>query len=188
MGARDTRMVVEFPKKMEEMKVREEQLDKREEKIRQREKSLALQARVMKAKIQAFNTGVAKTIKKSINNAPTKADSWNQKSKVRIDDEVTGFENMLTTINDKFSTGHGAKVADRIADNVKTGMNEIKEITKGMDKAATRAAEKGTENAKLTKEDEDPKGTEAVDAVRGGVSTDGTLETGKVTHDADTRP
>lgn len=201
--ARDTELVVNFPRHMEELKVRTETLDKREEEIATREKHLALQAKIMKAKIQAFNAGVAKTIKRSITNAGHQADKWGDTNKVSVSKEVDGFEHMLTTINEKFSTGHGARTADRIAQGVKTGLNDIKEITNGMNKAANAAAEKGVSGEELDDEsaaaddddddeaddEADPEAdADAIDSIKGGVKTEGTLDTSKVTHDADTSP
>ena len=69
--ARDTDLIVHFPRMQAELRQQKEKLKEKEEDLKKREMSLAEQTRIMKAKVHAFDEGVAKSIEKSVTGGPT---------------------------------------------------------------------------------------------------------------------
>lgn len=186
--AHETKLVVDFPAQLAALQTKQKHLIQREQAVKQRETSLAEQAKIMKAKIHAFNTGVAETIENSVNQAPVEANKWNHKAKLRISSEVDDFQHMLTAINDKFSTGHGSKIADQIAKSVTHGVNEIKQIKQKMDNAASKAARDGAASAHRKPDADKDVPAGGLNSVDESTNIDGTLDDGKVQQDGDVEP
>jgi len=140
--ARDTTLIMNFPKRQEEIKLRKEQLDAREKQLNQRESGLRLRSKILKAKVDAFNRGVEKSIRNSIHGASMTADRSYNHARAHISDEVDRFSQSLLRLNRKYSNGYGSKIRRKINTSVKAAMGNMKKITQGMNAAAQAAGAK----------------------------------------------
>jgi len=142
--ARDSTLIMNFPKRQEELKLRKEQLDARERRLSKRESNLRLHSKILRAKVDAFNRGVEKSIRSSIHGASMTADRSYNHARVHISDEVDRFSSDLLRLNRKYSTGYGSKVRRKINTSVKAAMGNMNKIKHGMNAAARAAGAKKT--------------------------------------------
>jgi hypothetical protein len=137
-NARDSKLVMDFPKRNEQLRLKILAMDAREKRIRKREADLKLKSKIMRAKVAAFNKGVEKSITSSLNGAGASADKWHHNAKLRISDEVKKFQADLGKINRKYATGYGAKMSRVVRKKVNQAVHNEKLIQKDMKTAAKR--------------------------------------------------
>jgi len=186
--AHDTRLVENFPIYQAEVKKREQMVRVQEMKLDNREKALNQRARILAAKMKAFESGVQTTITNEMNSAGAQANKGVANIDKGIANDVNAFEGMLSQVNSKFATGKGAQIADKVATAltkkkamkvkaVRVAAKKVKVVKKAMGKATEKAQ---TKAAKETKALKTPGG---INVVKKNVDTADTKSIAKINDD-----